>query len=280
MQVYLLGTRGSIPSGGAEFTRYGGNTSCVAISADGEVPSLILDAGSGLAAAGWAIGDAPFRGSILLSHVHWDHVLGLPFFREGDRPGSEVELLIPQQHDDAEDVLQRFFSPPLFPIDINGLRGNWKSRLVVPGEYTIQNFEVTIRDVPHKGGRTFGFRISDGTNSLAYIPDHSPTTLGPGPHGDGAHHEAALELAANVDLLIHDSQYTPEEFVERFDWGHCKFSYPIGLADAAGAKQTVLFHHDPFRTDAEIDALQDSVGRPDVSFAIEGSVISLGSPQA
>ncbi|NNE95241.1 MAG: hypothetical protein HKN24_04360, partial [Acidimicrobiales bacterium] len=211
-----------------------------------------------------------------LSHVHWDHVLGLPFFREGDRPGSEVELLIPHQ-DGGQDVLERFFSPPLFPIRISELRGNWSSREIEAGDYTIQDFAVSARDVPHKGGRTFGFRISDGINSIAYLPDHSPTSYGAGPHGDGAHHDAAIELAHNVDLLIHDSQYTDEEFVDRADWGHCTYSYPIGLGDAAGAKQTLLFHHDPFRTDTELDELHESLERDDVSFAVEGSTISLGA---
>ncbi len=276
MQVHLLGTRGSIPSGGSDYKKYGGNTSCVAIARDGEPPSLILDAGSGLAAAGWLIGDAPFVGSILLTHLHWDHVLGLPFFREGDRAGSSVRLLVPNQDEDAEEVLGRFFSPPLFPIAISDLRGNWTTESLDEGSHDIEGFTVLARDIPHKGGRTFGFRISDGVSSVAYMPDHSPTTLGPGPHGNGAHHEAAMALAQGVDLLIHDSQFTPSEFEQRHEWGHCVYEYPIGLADAAGAAKTILFHHDPFRTDVEVDALSANVDRADVSFAVERTTINLG----
>lgn len=144
------------------------------------------------------------------------------------------------------------------------------------GVHEIEGFSVLARDIPHKGGRTFGFRISDGVSSVAYMPDHSPTSLGPGPHGNGAHHEAALALVTGVDLLIHDSQFTPSEFESRQDWGHCVYDYPIGLADAAGAAQTILFHHDPFRTDSEVDAIAANVDRDDVSFAIEGATISLG----
>lgn len=259
--------------------RYGGNTSCVAISRYGEPPSLILDAGSGLAAAGWLIGDAPFVGSILLTHLHWDHVLGLPFFREGDREGSSVRLLVPDQDEDVDEVLGRFFSPPLFPVAISDLRGNWTTEGLAEGTHEIEGFSVLALDIPHKGGRTFGFRISDGSSSVAYMPDHSPTTLGPGPHGDGAHHEAAMTLADGVDLLIHDSQFTQSEFETRHDWGHCVYNYPIGLADAAGAKQTILFHHDPFRTDQAVDDIAAGIARDDVSFAVERTTISLGRQQ-
>jgi len=274
LHINFLGTRGSIPSGGSEFTRYGGNTSCVAIGHDGQSPGLVLDAGSGLAAAGWAVGDQPFRGTILLSHLHWDHVLGLPFFREGDREGSAVTLLFPEQ-EGSESVLERFFSPPLFPINIHDLRGNWDSRPIDEGVHSMEGFEVTVVEIPHKGGRTFGFRVSDGETAIAYMPDHSPTSLGDGPHGDGEHHPAAMRLARDADLLIHDSQFTADEFVERSDWGHCVWTYPIGLARAAGAKRTVLFHHDPFRTDAELDQLGAGLDPSVAFFAAEGTTISV-----
>ncbi len=276
MLINFLGTRGSIPSGGAEFTRYGGNTSCVAIGHDNERPSLILDAGSGLAAADWVMGDEPFRGTILLTHLHWDHVLGLPFFRQGDREGSSVSLLFPEQPD-SDTVLDRFFSPPLFPVNIQELRGNWTTGAIESGEHDVEGFAVTLIEIPHKGGRTFGFRIADSTGSVAYMPDHSPTFYGPGPHGDGAHHPAALELARDVDLLIHDSQFTRDEFSSRSEWGHCVWTYPIGLAEAAGVERTALFHHDPFRTDAELDSMSEMLDSPAAFFAQERTTIQVGT---
>lgn len=276
MRIHLLGTRGSLPTPGPDFVRYGGNTSCVAITRHGEAPSLILDAGTGLATAGSILGDRPFVGSILLGHLHWDHVYGLPFFRNGDNVDARVSVYLPGQ-DNPDGMLHRVMSPPIFPIDIQTLRGNWTVSGLEPGIVEIEGFTVLALDIPHKGGRSFGYRIDDGTSSIAYLSDHSPYSLGPGPDGLGEYHDTALRLAADVDLLIHDSQYTPAEFEERHDWGHCSFGYPIELARVAGAKRTLLFHHDPSRTDEQLDVMAAALNEPGVEFAVEGSTIDLGA---
>ncbi len=275
MRVTMLGTRGSIPTPGARFVRYGGNTSCVAVSRDGEMPAILLDAGSGLATAGPLFGEEPFRGSILLGHLHWDHVYGLPFFAAGDHTGARVRVHLPAQGDPYE-ALARFLSPPAFPIDVGGLRGDWQVIGLEPGAFEADGFELLAADIPHKGGRTFGYRIEDGTTSIAYLSDHSPTDLGMGPDGIGEYHEAALALAAGVDLLIHDSQYTPGELVEKIDWGHCSYRYPIELARRAGARHTMLFHHDPGHDDETLDAIAGLIhGERGVSLAVEGTVVDL-----
>ncbi len=272
MRIHLLGTRGSLPTPDPDTLRYGGNTSCVAISHDGELPSLILDAGTGLANAGRLFGDRSFQGSILLGHLHWDHIYGLPFFRPGDLGDARVDLYVPGSLDPAA-ALRRAMSPPIFPIDVQSLRGSWRLHTIEPGERQIEGFEILAAEIPHKGGRTLGFRVSDSSGAVAYLSDHSPTSLGPGPTGNGELHAAAMALAADVDLLIHDSQYTPDEFEQRPDWGHCSYEYPLELAAASKARRTLLFHHDPGRTDDDLDALAQTLSNESASFAVEGTTI-------
>ncbi len=132
-------------------------------------------------------------------------------------------------------------------------------------------------DIPHKGGRTFGYRVSDGTAAVAYLSDHGPVALGPGPDGWGPYHDAALALAADVDLLIHDAQHTAEELPARAAFGHSAVDYPVRLAEVAGAKAVLLFHHDPTRTDEELDTIVAGfadAGVP-VTAAAEGAVMDL-----
>ena len=183
MRVLVCGVRGSTPAPGPEFVRYGGNTSCVAVLADSdELPRLVLDAGTGLQRLSRSLDGHPFRGSILLGHLHWDHTHGLPFFPSGDRPDSRVRVFVPSQGD-PEEVLARAISPPHFPIRPSQLRGEWTFESLEPGTREVEGFSVTALEIPHKGGRTFGYRVSDGRATVAYLSDHSPIAYGPGPEG-------------------------------------------------------------------------------------------------
>ncbi len=282
MRVHILGTRGSTPSPGAEFLRYGGHTSCLALAHDGQAPSLVIDAGTGIRKASALLGGEPFRGAILLGHLHWDHTQGMPFFSAGDMPGSEVVVYAPAQFGpagelDIEAVLARAMSPPHFPVTPKELRGHWQFVALEPGEREVQGFTVLALEIPHKGGRAFGYRVSDGTATIAYLSDHCPTSLGPGPGGLGEYHEAAVRLAAGSDVLFHDSQYTDEELPARAYFGHSSSGYATALAEAAGAKRLLLFHHDPQRTDEAVDemvARHQSASVP-VSAAAEGDVLDL-----
>ncbi len=273
--------RGSTPAPGAEFLRYGGNTSCVALTHDtASAPTLVLDAGTGLARLARHLDGEPFRGSILLGHMHWDHTHGLPFFPAGDNPGGEVDLYIPLQGDETgERLLERAVSPPHFPITPAQLRGRWRFLDLDAGDFEIEDFSVMVRDIPHPGGRTMGFRVSDGRATIAYLSDHWPISLGKGPDGFGEYHEIALELAGGVDVLIHDSQYTANEFAERWMFGHSSIDYAVELARRAKANRLVLFHHDPPRTDDQLDAivaaLRDSDGDVHVTAAAEGMTLEL-----
>ena len=275
--MHFCGVRGSTPAPGAEFLRYGGHTSCIAIGSDGDpAPTLILDAGTGLRTLTPLIGDRPFTGTILLSHLHWDHVQGLPFFAAGDRDDARLTVLLPDQQDgsDATAVLARSMSPPHFPLGPGGLRGSWTFATISPGESQIEQFTVLVREIPHKGGRTFGYRVSDGHATLAYMPDHCPTALGPGPDGHGEYHEAALELAGNVDVLVHDSQLlTQRELATEGRFGHSIADYAVELGGRAGARSVVLFHHRPDRTDDALDELARQLApTPAVTLAVQGSV--------
>jgi len=263
MRVHVLGTRGSTPSPGREFVRYGGHTSCLALAHDGGPPSLLVDAGTGIRRASALWDGQPFRGSVLLGHLHWDHTQGLPFFSAGDSPGAKVVLYAPAQtgpagEPDIESVLARAMSPPHFPVTPAQLRGSWRFAGLGPGVHEVEGFRVEAREIPHKGGRTFGYRISDDRATLAYLSDHCPTSLGPGPQDLGEYHDAALQLAGGCNLLFHDAQYTDEELPARAYFGHSSSGYAVGLAEASGAQRLMLFHHDPRRTDEEVDEI---VGR-------------------
>jgi phosphoribosyl 1,2-cyclic phosphodiesterase len=280
VRVHLCGVRGSTPAPGAEFVRYGGHTPCLALAHDGApAPTLILDAGTGIRAVTDLLDGEPFRGTILLTHLHWDHVQGLPFFTAGDRDDAEITLLLPEQEDgaDAESVLARSMSPPHFPMRPNQLRGSWGFDTVAAGERVQGGFTVLAREIPHRGGRTFGYRISDGHSTLTFMPDHCPTDFGPGPEGCGDYHPAAVELTAETDLLIHDAHIlTPAELVTEARFGHASADYAAGLGHHANARSVLLFHHRPDRTDAVLDEVAERFGdRPGVSPAIQGSVLDL-----
>lgn len=214
MHLTFLGVGGSTPAPGAAFVEVGGTTSCVAVGHDGDGPTLVLDAGTGLRRLGELLGARPFAGTIVLSHLHEDHLQGLPFCPAVDRPDAEVTLVIPEQGEPLA-VLSRAMSPPHFPIGPDGLQGTWAFAGIDAGAHRLEGFGVTAREIPHKGGRTFGYRVSDGTRSVAYLPDHvtvdgsAPVDLTP-----------ALALARGVDVLVHDAQFDEGERTIASLYGH------------------------------------------------------------
>jgi hypothetical protein len=146
-------------------------------------------------------------------------------------------------------------SPPHFPVSPTELGTGWTFERLEVGTHVVEGFEVTVREIPHKGGQTFGFRISDDDATVAYLGDHWPLALGPGPDGLGERHSAALELAAGADVLVHDAQFLATQFPRVSYLGHSSVEYAVALAIEAGARHVVLFHHAPERTDDEIDAI-------------------------
>lgn len=272
--------RGSTPAPGSDFLRYGGHTSCVAIAHDDhEVPTLILDAGTGIRSVTTLLSGRPFKGTILLSHLHWDHVQGLPFFSAGDHERARVKLMLPTQENGstAETVLERAMSPPHFPMTPSQLRGTWTFSDATPGRWECEGFEVLAREIPHKGGRTFGYRVSDGHSTFTYMPDHCPTSLGAGPDGCGEYHEAALDLASDADVLVHDAQLlTPEELANEGRFGHAFCDYAVELGRRTGTRKVVLFHHRPDRTDEALDELARRYeSTPEVTPAAQDAILRL-----
>ena len=244
MRLLFCGVRGSTSAPGAEFVRVGGHTSCVALARDGQPWSLVLDAGTGIRRVTDHLGGEPFAGSVLLTHLHWDHVQGLPFFAAGDRDDSHVRVFMPVDGDDrAVDVLARAMSPPHFPIGPDGLRGDWCFDALPPGAHEIEGFKVLAFDVPHKGGRTFGFRVSDADVSVAYIPDHHPEP-------DSL--PEIVRACSGVDLLVHDSQFVEPERAVADAYGHATVDDSLDLARRCGARTLALFHHSPARTDDQV----------------------------
>jgi Beta-lactamase superfamily domain len=268
LHIRFCGVRGSSPAPGIDFVRYGGHTSCLALTHDGApAPALILDAGAGLLSVSGLLDGGPFTGTILL-------------FTAGDRAGARISVRLPEQEngESATTVLAGVMSPPYFPIGPAELRGEWTFATIAPGEHRIEGFTVLARAIPHKGGRTFGYRISDRRSTLAYMPDHCPTALGPGEDGFGEYHAAAVELAASADVLVHDAQLFPEELAAEASFGHSVADYAVGLAKHASARSVVLFHHRLDRTDDALDGLARRLGggsSPSVRVAVEGTVLEL-----
>ena len=278
MKLWVLGVRGSTPAPGPEFVRYGGNTSCVALGHGGTAPpSLVLDAGTGIRRMGALLDGAPFRGALLLGHLHWDHTQGLPFSPSFDQPGASVDLYLPAQGDPVE-VLSRAMSPPHFPILPTDLRGSWSFTSLEAGRHSIAGFDVLALDIPHKGGRTFGYRITSASSggSMAYLSDHWPISVGGGPDGLGEYHPSVLELCTGVDVILHDAQYTAAELPGRKDFGHSAIEYAVELGQRCGSA-VLLYHHDPSRTDDALDELVAPYAShvPPVTAAHEGELLEL-----
>jgi phosphoribosyl 1,2-cyclic phosphodiesterase len=279
MRVKLFGTRGSLATPGAETARYGGNTSSAqVIGPEGSV--LALDAGTGIRTLGVSLPKGLKRVDVLLTHLHMDHIQGLGFFAPLYNPNIEVHIWGPATREwDLRARLTRYLSPPLFPVHFRDL----PCKLILHGAPTTEEvgeLRVTAKLVCHPG-LTVGYRIESRTSVVTYLPDHEPI-LGWRQFPKDPVWTSGYELAEGSDLLIHDCQYTPEEYSARVGWGHSSFPHAIEFAARTGVKHFVPFHHDPWHNDTQLDELflRSIIDAPKelrITPAQEGAVFDVGA---
>jgi phosphoribosyl 1,2-cyclic phosphodiesterase len=251
--ISFFGVRGSTPCDGPEIARYGGNTSCVGVDVPGHGP-IMFDVGTGARYYGLKSRyDAPFDGHCLLTHLHWDHVQGLPFFPPILKPGAKLAIHAPAQADDGDlaTIFREIWRPPSFPIGIDGLPAELSFHAHADDEFAIGEVQVTTRLVPHVGP-TLGYRLDWRGQTVAYLSDHQQPGIDVYEVAPGAR-----DLVSGVDVLIHDAQYTRPEFEMKSTWGHCTIEYAAWVAEAHGVRTLVLFHHDPAHDDDFLDELRE-----------------------
>jgi phosphoribosyl 1,2-cyclic phosphodiesterase len=252
--VRFYGTRGSVPTPGPATQRYGGNTSCVEVRQAGSDSVVVLDAGTGICVLGATLPADVRRVDVLLTHLHMDHIIGLGFFAGLFRPGLEVHIWGPSSPTQTlRSRLSRYLSPPLFPVRLRDLPCRLTLHDVPLGTFDVPGFSVSAALVCHPGP-TVGYRLDDGTSSMAYLSDHEPA-LGCRAFPDLPQWMSGLGLAGGVDLLIHDAQYANDEYEEHVGWGHSSIGQAITFGRTAGVDQLVTFHHDPWHDDKTLDIL-------------------------
>jgi hypothetical protein len=275
MKVTFYGVRGSTPCHGHDTHRYGGNTSCVEVAIAGEAP-IFFDLGTGARYLGLDQPcDGSFAGTCLLTHLHWDHVQGLPFFPPLMCAGAHLDVYAPRQ-DDGRTLPEAFaemIRTPQFPVSLDQLPGSIAFHDLTDADFRVGSASVRARLVPHLGP-TLGFRVEHQGRSVAYLSDHQQPHAADFSFTPGVH-----DLVQGVDLLIHDAQYTPAEFEQKRQWGHSTIDYAVWLAEQCEVGTLALFHHDPMRTDDALDEVVAWLADADTSVKVvaahEGLVVEL-----
>lgn len=253
MRFRIWGSRGSLSAPGPETVRYGGNTSCVELrTSDGTL--IVLDAGTGIRNFGESVAEEmPKQVHLLLSHLHLDHLEGLGFFPPLWDPEVEIHVWGPQsQTQHLRERITKLLSPPLFPVHLSHARARMRFHDVPAEPWELGGVRITASPVIHCGP-TLGYRIEEGGRSLAYISDHEPALGGDLRRADPSW-VSGYALAREVDVLVHDSQYTEEEYPEKMGWGHSSTDHVVAFGLLAKAKQLILFHHDPLHPDGQLEA--------------------------
>ena len=278
MKVNLWGTRGSLASPGPDTVRYGGNTSCVSIEgSDGTW--LVLDAGTGIRKLGQHLPSNLKRVDVLLTHLHMDHLQGLPFFAPIRNPDIETHIWGPASTMlSLKSRLQRYVSPPLFPVSIRDLSQTMHFHELSFDMFEIGEFCIISQLVIHPNP-TVGYRITLNEKIVTYLPDHEPM-LGAPAFPRSPEWTSGFALAKGTDLLIHDTQYTPDEYRARIGFGHSNMVQAFEFAELANVKHFVPFHHDPAHSDDQLDqmiveATEKVAPKFEITPGLEGVILNL-----
>jgi CheY-like chemotaxis protein len=300
MRIRFWGTRGSLAKAGPSTLRYGGNTSCVEVrTADDTL--IVLDCGTGAHGLGQVLetGDSrPVRGHLLITHTHWDHIQGFPFFAPLFVPGNVWDIYAPGGLGKRlEEALAGQMEYAYFPVTLAQLGATIRYHDLIEGVFDLGGVRVTTHYLNHPG-LTLGYRLEAGSAVVIYATDHEPHALPPleaasdpsaGVYVHPEHREdqGHIEFLKGADLVIHDAQYTFAEYPQKVGWGHSPMEYAVDVALAAGAKRLALFHHDPLRDDQMLDGLVEACRRRVVAYhgalevlaAAEGLTIELSEQE-
>jgi phosphoribosyl 1,2-cyclic phosphodiesterase len=281
--VTIWGCRGSCAAPGPDTTRYGGNTACVEVRLD-DGTVIILDAGTGLRSLGLKLQAERARDvHLLLSHFHLDHLVGLGFFSLLKTDGVTIHLWgAPSDEHSLEERIARYMSPPLFPVRLSDAASRVQLHEIPTGPWRLGGALLHAEFVTHTGP-TLGYRIEENGSSLAYIPDHEPA-LDVDLRSAAPEALSGFRLAAGADVLLHDAQYTTDEYAQRVGWGHSSLEHAVTFAQRAGVGRLILFHHDPTHSDDQLESMEsecrglwDAPGhRP--ALAREGMELDLATP--
>jgi phosphoribosyl 1,2-cyclic phosphodiesterase len=254
VKATIWGCRGSLPAPGASKLKYGGDTSCVeVVLSDGTL--VVLDAGTGIREFGSQRCEGVTHAHVLLTHLHMDHIEGFPFFSLLWTRGCDLHVWGPASPMlSLKERLARYMSPPLFPIDVHDVPADVTFHDLPAEPFEIGSATVLAAAVEHPGP-TMGFRIEEAGRVFAYVPDHEPAAL-----GDFSKESPdwidGYAVAAGADVLMHDSQYTSDEYATRRGWGHSSYADAVAYAEVTGAKRLLLFHHDPTHDDGTLESME------------------------
>jgi phosphoribosyl 1,2-cyclic phosphodiesterase len=277
MNITLWGVRGSMPTTSPDTKVYGGNTSCVEVEAEGW--RLVLDAGTGIQHVNPNHKNGNNRFDILLTHLHIDHIQGLGFFKPLFDPSAEVHIWGPVSNTKTLRArLGRYFSPPLFPVYFSNLSCKLFLHEIENSAFEIGPFQLQSCYVIHPSP-TIGFRIQYSDKVFVYIPDHEPA-IGQSGLLKSVKWISGSDLALDADILLHDAQYTIEEYKNKVGWGHSAMEDTLHFASLMRVKRLLLAHHDPMRTDVQLDQLHKSLSENNsysfpFEMAVEGFKIEL-----
>lgn len=273
MEAFFWGVRGSIATPGSETTYFGGNTACVEIRHGDDF--IIVDAGTGIRVCGNHI--LKNRGmkndiKILITHTHWDHIQGFPFFAPAFIPGNMIEIIGPAQYDASfEDLLSKQMQYSYFPVNYSQLGADLYHRDIMEGTIEVNGFKVTAKAVNHPV-RTLAYRFERAGQVIVLVSDSEPyydmIFHGVAPEDEeemaefdevqktvAEENQKMIDFCADADILIHDAQYTLAEYPSKKGWGHTPMDMVVEVAKKAKAKNVLFFHHDPTRTDEELKRL-------------------------